>query len=66
MNQGFFIAKKKPDGSPGIPIGNEDEAISMFDDLEKAVKVKDEMEAIHGKLSIFRVSIVHMGEVIIP
>ena len=64
INQGFFIAKKQTDGSPGRPVGNEEGAIMLFEDLEVSTKVKDSMASEHGPLSIFRVNLVLAGEVL--
>lgn len=63
-NQGYFIAQKLPDGTPGRPIGNDDGAIMMFEDLEKVCDVRNAMLEEHGPLSIFIVNIVFAGEVL--
>lgn len=65
MNQGFFIAQKQPDGTPGRPIGNDDGAIMLFEDFDKACEVLKEMQAEYGPLSLFKVNLVFAGEVII-
>jgi hypothetical protein len=64
-DQGFFIAQKLLDGSPGRPIGNEDSAIMLFEDLCVAQKVRDELSSEHGPLSIFKVNMVFCGEVVL-
>ena len=63
-NQGFFIAQKLTDGSPGCPIGNDAGAIMMFEDLVKALDVKRAMEMEHGPLSVFAVNMSFCGEVV--
>lgn len=63
-NQGFFIAQRQPDGSPGRPIGNDDGAIMMFEELDKVLEVRKEMEAEHGPLGVYKVNMVFAGEVI--
>ena len=65
FDQGFFIAQKLPDGGPGRPIGNDDGAISVFDDLGVATKVRDDMLAEHGLLGIFKINVALAGEVLI-
>ena len=65
MNQGFFLAQKLPDGSPGRPIGNDAGAISMFEELDKALEVRRMMEAEHGPLSVFAVNMSFCGEVVV-
>jgi hypothetical protein len=65
VNQGFFIAQKLPDGTPGKPVGNDDGAIMMFEEFDKAVTVRQELQREHGPLSIFRVNLVFAGEVLI-
>jgi len=64
LDQGFFIAQKQQDGSPGRPIGNDDGAIMMFEELDKASEVRKNMEVEHGPLSVFRVNMVFVGEVV--
>ena len=64
MNCGYFIAQKQPDGTPGRPIGNEEDAIMLFEDLEKAREVQLTMSAEHGPLSVFKVNLVFAGEVL--
>lgn len=63
-SQGFFIAQKQQDGSPGRPIGNDAGAIMMFEDLAKALDVKRVMEVEHGPLGVFAVNMVFVGEVV--
>ena len=63
-DQGFFIAQRLADGSPGRPIGNDDGAIMLFDDLGKALEVRTCMEAEHGPLGVFKINISFVGEVI--
>lgn len=65
MNQGFFIAQKLADGSPGKPVGNDDGAIMLFEDFDKAIIVRGGLEKEHGALGIFRVNLVFAGEVLI-
>jgi hypothetical protein len=65
MNSGYFIAKKLPDGTPGRPIGNEEDAISLFEDLDLAVKVRDSMLPEHGELSVFKINVAFVGEVLL-
>lgn len=65
LDQGFFIAQKLPDGSPGRPIGNDDGSIAMFEDLEVVKAVRSKLVEEHGPLSIFRVNMVFSGEVIL-
>ena len=66
MNCGFFLAQKLPDGGPGKPIGSGDDgAIAMFEDLDVAVQVRDSLAGELGPLSIFRVNLVFVGEVIL-
>jgi hypothetical protein len=54
-----------PDGTPGRPVGNDDGAIMMFEDLDKAIQVKAELEKEHGKLTLFKVNLVFTGEVLL-
>lgn len=63
MNQGYFIAQREPDGSPGKPIGNEDGAIMLFDSKEQAQKVLDEMTKDVTDLRLYMVNYVVVGEV---
>ena len=63
INAGYFIAQKDQDGSPGRPIGNEDGAIMLFDDLAVARKVRDDSLAECGQMYIWRVNISILGEV---
>ena len=64
-DQGFFIAQRLPDGSPGRPIGNDDGSIAMFEDLDVARKTREDLTPEHGPLSIFSVNMVFSGEVIL-
>ncbi len=64
MNFGFFIAQKQEDGSPGRPVGNEDGAIMMFEDLDVAKGVRDNMQEEGAPLAIFKVNLVYAGEVL--
>ena len=59
----YFIAKKKQDGSPGKPIGNEVGAIMVFEELEVARGTCEVLSREHGQLSIFAMNIVVVGEV---
>ena len=43
MNEGFFLAKKLPDGAPGRPLGNEDGAIMVWEDLAAANRALAEL-----------------------
>ena len=65
MDQGFFLAQRQEDGSPGRPIGNDDAAIMLFDDLANAVRVRDGMLAECGPLGIFKLNVVLVGEVVV-
>ena len=65
INSGFFVAEKLPDGSPGRPIGNEDGAIMLFEDLALADRVRSGAAPENGPLTIFKVNIVFAGEVLI-
>jgi hypothetical protein len=64
IDSGFFIAQRLPDGSPGRPVGNSDGAMSLFEDLSVARKVKEDMEQEVGPLAIFRLNVVYCGEVV--
>ncbi len=64
INTGFVLAKKQSDGSMGRPVGNEDGAVMVFDDLEIARIVQKNMETSHGALSIFIANISFSGEVL--
>lgn len=64
MSQGYFIALKKPDGSPDRPIGNDDGAISMFEDLGMAVRVAENLSTPDQPLHVFQVNLVFVGEVL--
>lgn len=70
MGKGYFIAQKTADGSPGRPIGA-DEFVRdgngpflLFEDLDEAKKVKDQLVSQIGPLSIFCVNIVLSGELV--
>ena len=65
MDSAFFIAKRQEDGAPGFPIGNDDGAISIFEDLDTAVKVQGEMEKEYGPLAIFKINVAFVGQVLI-
>lgn len=66
INQGFFIAQRQADGSPGKPIGDEETgAIMMFEELDSALEVKSRLQAEHGQLSIFKINLVFAGEVVL-
>ena len=71
VSQGFFIAQKKQDGSPGRPIGTGDfekdgnGPLLLFEDLEEATRVRAELVKSTGPLSIFQVNLVMAGEVIL-
>ena len=63
---GFFIAEKQADGSPGRPLGNEDGAIMLFDDLDTVRSARDTYSKELGHpLSIFKIAITPAGEVIL-
>lgn len=64
MNQGYVIAKKNADGDMGRPIGNDEGAIALFEELDLAVKVRNSMVPEHGPLSVFIVNLVFAGEVV--
>jgi len=65
FDEGFFIAQKLPGGGPGRPIGNEDGAIMVFEELALVAKIRGEMAKEHGSLGIFRINVVLVGEVIL-
>ena len=64
MDQAFFIAQRQEDGTPGRPVGNDDGAIMMFEELELAKKVQQEMDDEHGPLAIFQLNVKFVGEVV--
>jgi hypothetical protein len=64
MDQGFFIAQRQADGGPGRPIGNDDGAIMLFEELDKVIAVRNAMEEEHGPLGVFKLNISFAGEVI--
>lgn len=70
MGKGYFIAQKTPDGSPGRPIAA-DEFVKdgsgpflLFEDLDEAKMVRDQLASQIGPLSIFCVNIVLSGELV--
>jgi hypothetical protein len=65
MNKGFFLAQKQDDGTPGRPIGNEDGAIMMFEELEVAVRAMQDLPTNLAPMGVFQVNISFVGEVII-
>lgn len=66
LNRGYFIAQKLASGAPGRPVGSstDDGAISLFEELTVARRVRDELVPEHGPLSIFQINLVVVGEVI--
>jgi len=64
MNQGYLLAEKLEDGSPGRPIGNEEGAVMLFDDLAVAQRIRDDMSDGELRLCVFRVNISISGEAI--
>lgn len=66
MDQGFFLAQKQQDGSPGRPLGNEEDgAIMMWENLSEALNVRNRLIPEMGVLCVFRVNLVFTGEVIL-
>jgi hypothetical protein len=66
MEKGYFIAQKLANGTPGRPVGSEeDSGIMLFEDLNQARAVRDNMSLEHGALSIFVVNLGMVGEVIL-
>lgn len=64
VSQGFFLAQRLADGTPGRPIGNEDGAVMMFEELEVAREVIAKLSEEDCPLAIFKVNLVYVGEVI--
>lgn len=64
MSTGYFIAIKREDGSPDRPIGNDDGAISMFEELDQARATAASLSEEHGPLAVFQVNLVFVGEVL--
>ena len=63
MDSGYFLAEKRPDGTPGRPIGGPElGAILMFDDFDVARNARGSSEEL-SLLSIFKVNIAVVGEV---
>lgn len=62
---GYFIASKNADGSPGKPVGNEDGAVMVFDDLAAAKAARGSLVVEMGQLSIFQVNVSILGEVVL-
>jgi hypothetical protein len=65
MNKGYFIAEKLENGKPGKPLGNEDGAIMMFDELDLALPVIGALKADNPRLSLFQTEVTITGEVIL-
>ena len=65
MNEGFFVAQKLADGSLGRPVGNDDGAIMLFEELERAAAVRLSLLEESSDLAVFKVNLVFVGEVIL-
>lgn len=71
IQEAYILSKKNHDGSPGKPVGisaldetNEDGAMLLFEDLAQVRTVMEHVMSEMGELSIFKVSVTLLGEVV--
>ncbi len=71
IREAFILSKRNSDGSPGKPVGisavdesNNDGGMLLFEDLGQARAVRDTVLPDVGPLSIFKVSVTLLGEVV--
>ena len=64
MSQGFFLAMRQDDGSPGNTVGNDLGATMVFEDVAAAAAARESLRESYGKLAIFCINIVVVGEVL--
>lgn len=65
-NDGYIIATRAQDGSPEQPIGNDQDAIMVFESLPAARSIKAGLSGFPANsLGIFKVTMLVVGEVVI-
>lgn len=64
MNTAYLIARKQPDGSPGQPVGNDEGAVMVFEEIGDANRVRNSLSTTSEPLSVFAVNLVIVGEVV--